>query len=89
MNLHQAIYQLNPTIITIRGDVAYDANDNVVEYNKSEAEALVQANQYKVERAKEYPSIQEQLDMQYWDAINGTTTWQDAINAVKQEFPKP
>lgn len=89
MRLIEAIYQLNPTIVTIRGDIAYDANDNVVEYNKAEAEALVQDNQYKVERATAYPSIQEQLDMQYWDAINGTTTWQDAINAVKQEFPKP
>lgn len=89
MMLHEAIYQLNSTIVTIRGDVAYDANNNVVEYNKAKAEALVQANQYKVERALAYPSLQEQLDMQYWDAINGTTTWQDAINAVKQEFPKP
>lgn len=88
MMLHEAIYKLNPTIVTIRGDVAYDANEQVVEYNKAEAEALVQANQYKAERASAYPSIQEQLDMQYWDAINGTTTWQDAINAVKQQFPK-
>lgn len=88
MMLHQAIMELNPTVVTIRCDVAYDANEQVVEYNKSEAEALVQANQYKAQRALAYPSLQEQLDMQYWDAINGTTTWQDAINAVKQEFPK-
>jgi ribosome-interacting GTPase 1 len=88
MNLHQAIYQLNPSVVTIRGDVAYDANDNVVAYDTSQAEALVAANAYKLSRAKEYPSIQEQMDMQYWDAINGTTTWQDAINAVKTKYPK-
>src|SRR6056300_1289136 len=29
-------------------------------------------------RATAYPSIQEQLDMQYWDKVNGTTNWQDA-----------
>lgn len=46
------------------------------------------ANAYKVSRASAYPSIQEQLDMQFWDAINGTTTWQDAINAVKTAHPK-
>lgn len=46
------------------------------------------AKQYQRDRALAYPSIQEQLDMQYWDAINGTTTWQDAINAVKQQYPK-
>lgn len=47
-----------------------------------------EAKQYQRDRASEYPSIQEQLDMQYWDAINGTTTWQDAINAVKAKYPK-
>jgi len=24
----------------------------------------------------------------YHDKVNGTTTWKDAINAIKQEFPK-
>ncbi len=28
------------------------------------------------------------LDMQYWDAENGTTTWADAIAAVKAANPK-
>jgi hypothetical protein len=38
INLHTAIFALNPTIVTVRGDVAYDQNENVVEYNKSAAE---------------------------------------------------
>jgi hypothetical protein len=46
------------------------------------------SNQYQRDRAKEYPSIQEQLDMQYWDKINGTNNWQDAINVVKAKYPK-
>jgi len=46
------------------------------------------SNQYQRDRAKDYPSIQEQLDMQYWDKINGTNKWQQAINAVKQKYPK-
>ena len=46
------------------------------------------SNQYQRNRAKDYPSIQEQLDMQYWDKINGTNKWQQAINAVKQKYPK-
>jgi hypothetical protein len=45
--------------------------------------------EYQRLRKPEYPTMQEQLDMQYWDAINGTTTWQDAINAVKAKYPKP
>lgn len=47
------------------------------------------ANGYKRDRATAYPSIQDQLDMQYWDSINGTTTWADAIAAVKAAHPKP
>ncbi len=43
--------------------------------------------QYK--RNRVYPSIQDQLDMQYWDKVNGTTTWQDAIAKVKADTPKP
>jgi hypothetical protein len=45
--------------------------------------------QYQRTRAEAYPSIQEQLDMQYWDSVNGTTTWADAIAAVKAANPKP
>jgi hypothetical protein len=57
------------------------------EANRLKAE--YDAKQYQRDRAPEYPTMQEQLDMQYWDAVNGTTTWQDAINAVKAKYPKP
>ena len=32
---HAAIYKLNPKVVTIRGDTAYDKDDNVVEYDTS------------------------------------------------------
>jgi hypothetical protein len=51
----------------------------IVEYN---------SKQYQRDRAKAYPSIEEQLDMQYWDKVNGTDTWEQAINAVKAQYPK-
>jgi hypothetical protein len=54
----------------------------------AELQAEYEANQYQRDRAKAYPTIQEQLDMQYWDKINGTNNWQDAINAVKAQYPK-
>ena len=47
------------------------------------------AKAYQRQRATVYPSIQDQLDMQYWDKVNGTTTWQDAIAKVKADTPKP
>lgn len=45
-------------------------------------------NQYQRDREIAYPSIQDQLDMQYWDKVNSTTTWQDAIAKVKSDNPK-
>ena len=53
-----------------------------------EVQAKYDANQYQRDRAKEYPSIQEQLDMQYWDSVNGTNTWQNKINEIKTKYPK-
>ena len=36
-----------------------------------------------------YATFEDQLDQQYKDALNGTTTWKDAITAVKAAHPKP
>lgn len=46
-------------------------------------------NQYQRDRVKAYPSLEEQMDMQYWDSINGTTTWKDKIAEIKALYPKP
>ena len=51
-----------------------------------EAKAQHSTNQY--QRDRQYPSIGDQLDMQYHDQINGTTTWKDAIAKVKSDNPK-
>ena len=40
-------------------------------------------------RQDAYGSIADQLDMQYWDAVNSTTTWKDHIAQVKSDNPKP
>ncbi len=49
-------------------------------------QAEYDANQY--QRDRQYPSIGDQLDMQYHDQIDGTTTWKDAIAKVKADNPK-
>ena len=46
------------------------------------------SKQYQRDRAVDYPSLADQLDMQYWDKINGTNKWEEAINAVKNKYPK-
>jgi hypothetical protein len=40
-------------------------------------------------RQEAYASIPDQLDQLYWDEVNGTTTWKDAIAKVKSDNPKP
>ena len=85
MKLTQAIFQLNPSIVTMRGDVAYDANEQVVSYDLAAAEALVAANAYKDQRAQAYPSIADQLDTIYHEGIDA---WKATISAVKEQYPK-
>ena len=43
---------------------------------------------YATLRSQEYPSREDQLDMMYWDKVNGTTTWEDTIQAIKDKYPK-
>ena len=57
-----------------------------IEAKMVEVQADYDAKQYQRDRV--YPSIGDQLDMQYWDNINGTTTWKDAITKVKSNNPK-
>ena len=47
------------------------------------------ANTYVYKRLNDYASYGDQLDQQYKDALNGTTTWRDAITVVKNAHPKP
>lgn len=48
-----------------------------------------QENGYIRQRSMAYLPIEEQLDMQYWDSVNGTTNWKDHIDEVKTNNPKP
>jgi len=55
----------------------------------ADVQAQITNTAYKDQRAGAYPSIQEQLDLLYWDKVNGTNNWEAAIEAVKTEYPKP
>ena len=88
INLHEAILKLNPSVVTIRGDEAFDAKGNPVVYDKDAAKAWVNPNAYKEARAKAYAPLAEQLDMQYHDTMNGTETWLDHIKEIKAKYPK-
>lgn len=53
MRLYEAIFELNSTVVTVRGDVAYDANNNVVEYDTAAAEARLVEMQAEAQAAKQ------------------------------------
>jgi hypothetical protein len=55
---------------------------------QAELKTAYDAKQYQRDREKEYPDIGDQLDMQYHDKKDGTTTWEDAVQAVKEKYPK-
>ena len=55
---------------------------------KLEVEQFIESQSYKQLREKEYPEIKDQLDMLYHDKIDGTNTWLNTIQAVKDKYPK-
>ena len=76
------------TIVTSHpdGTTTTEVVDWTPEQLASHAEA--KANAWKGARITAYPSTGDQLDMQYWDSVNDTTTWADAIAKVKADNPK-
>lgn len=99
---HQAIRNTHPeawSIITDEhGDHAFDKDGNPIVYDKvivqQEVDRLNQEalnNQYKLLRAKEYPSLKDFADAMYWASQGDDSKLQDyysAISAVKEKYPK-
>lgn len=63
--------------------------EEAIQAKLTELQSEYKANEYQRDRASAYPNIEEQLDMQYWDAVNGTNKWQEAVAKVKTDNPKP
>ena len=95
---HEAIYSAYAgTVVSIDdGTGAFDKDGNSVTLDAVKVAAArkslddaAAAIKYKSDRAAAYASVGDQLDMQYWDAVNGTTTWKDHVAKVKADHPKP
>lgn len=84
---HESIYALYPTVVTIRGDIAYDADNNVVKYDLAAVEAHAASKEYITKRAVEYPSIGDQLDA-LWKGGDAATEMLAKVQAVKNKYPK-
>ena len=94
----QTILKINPNAkVTVRGN---DLTTCEIEWHEGtqpiskelilekqiELQAEYEAKQY--QRDRQYPSIADQLDMLYWDKVNGTENWLNSIESVKNRFPK-
>jgi len=75
------------TLIWENGTTPIPANEILAKQQELITE--YNSNKYQRDRAKDYPSIQEQLDMQYWDKVNNTNNWQTKVNEIKVKYPKP
>ena len=102
---HEAIYSAySGTVVSIDDSAgAFDKDGNSVTLDafkvaaaRTSLDTAAAAVLYKTQRTGEagttdtiYASVGDQLDMQYKDAVNGTTTWKDHVAAVKAKYPKP
>ena len=59
-----------------------------VNAKQAEMQAEYDALEYARNRKVEYDAL-NQFELQFDDEENGTTTWKDAINAIKAKYPKP
>lgn len=77
-------------------DVEWNSTNSTSKPTQDEIDILLEnlineqttINTWLPQRISAYPSITTQLDMLYWDQINGTTIWKDTITNIKKQFPK-
>jgi hypothetical protein len=89
IELSQTLFKLYPTVVTIRGDVAYDANGNEVSYDVEAVQTYIDNHAYIAKRAAEFPPITDYID----GVVKGNQAQIDdyiaACQAVKTKYPKP
>jgi hypothetical protein len=98
ISIIEAIISINPNAEVSVNEENYETiqwHNGTTPISKSDIEAKMvelqadyDAKQYQRDREIAYPTWQDQMDMQYKDLLNGTTTWKDAIAKVKSDNPK-
>ena len=98
MTEEQALAQANQEIEDAK-PLYKQVNNERLEFTNSDYEQAIEDRKnsllddynfgYIQARQEAYGSIADQLDMQYWDSVNDTTTWKDHIAQVKADNPKP
>lgn len=87
---HKAIYALYPNVVTVDdGAGAFDAQGNKVEIDMALVNSWQDPEQYKYDRAKEYPDFREYLDGIVKGDQEQIDAYIAACKAVKDRYPKP
>ena len=79
------------SIIAKHGEIKLEfeiEEKKILDEQKKYDEAQKLIPEYSKLREREYKSIGEQLDMQYWDKKNDTNNWEIYIDTIKEKYPK-
>ena len=90
MDLHKAIRAIHNNTVSIFGNtqediIALDKDQKEISIDWTQVNSWIDSDQYKYDRANEYPSIVDQLDDIYHNGVDG---WKETIKAVKDKYPK-
>ena len=93
ISITDAILEINPNaVVNVSGtdidDCEIEWLEDTTPISKADIKAKLKSMAYIDNRKNEYPTWQEQMDLQYWDKVNGTSTWQEKINEIKNKYPK-
>lgn len=98
------MYDLSAALVSLRPGAAWSLNGDdysglnwidTIQSKPSYEECVAEMARLKADydakeyqRLRKYPSIQDQLDMLYWDKVNNTNNWQETIASIKEQYPK-
>ncbi len=90
MDLHKAIRTIHTDVVSINGDtqetiVATNNMGNEITIDWTQVNSWIDPDQYKFDRANDYPSIKDQLDKIYHSGIE---EWKKVIKTTKDKYPK-
>ena len=90
MDLHKAIRAIHNNTVSIFGNtqediIALDKDQKEISIDWTQVNSWIDSDQYKYDRANEYPSIVDKLDDIYNNGIDG---WKETIKEVKDKYPK-
>jgi hypothetical protein len=85
---HEAVYKTHSNVATIRNDVAYDENDNVVQLNETAIQTYIDAHAHIAKRQAEYPPITDYLDGIVKGDQAQIAKYIADCQAIKTKYPK-